>query len=94
MPFIKTWLARIIIAIAGVWTIVSGAGDTTGNQVALIVTGIALLAFAVYATIRGLAGEPKGEDEQVMGLITPSKWYDLAVIGGLIVVVIIAWVAT
>ncbi len=94
MEMLKTWLARIVIAIAGIWTIVSGASDTSGNQVALIVTGIALIAFAVYATVRGLSGEAKGEKKQVLGLMNMEKWYDIAVAAGLIIVCIIAWVAT
>jgi hypothetical protein len=93
MEFLKTWLARIIIAIAGVWTIIVGAGDTTsGNGTAWIVTGIAAIAFAIYATVRGLQGEPKGEKKQVIGLISLEKWYDFVVVAVLIVIVIIAWV--
>jgi hypothetical protein len=95
MELLKTWLARIVIVIAGVWTIVVGAGDTTsGNGTAWIVTGIAAILFAVYATIRGLSGEAKGEKKQVIGLINLEKWYDFVVVGILIVIVIIAWVAT
>jgi hypothetical protein len=91
MELLKTWLARIVIAIAGVWTIIVGAGATTKGT-AWIITGIAAIAFAVYASVRGMQGDPKGEKKQVIGLISLDKWYDFVVVGVLIVIVIIAWV--
>ena len=91
MDFLKTWLGRIIIAVAGVITIAASASAHGPKEAAGIVTGIVLIVFAIYATIRGLTGDAQGSDDQVIGLVNVNAWYDFVVVGGLIVVCAIAW---
>lgn len=86
------WIGRIVFAAAGVILIVVSASQHGPKEAAGIITGVACVLFAIYATIRGLAGGVQAEDQQVIGLINLSKWYDIVVFLVLLVVSIIAWV--
>jgi len=96
MDFVKTWLGRIIFATAGIILIAVYASGHDPKQAAGIVTGVCAVVFAIYATIRGLAGgvEVKGggKGTQLIGLISLSAWYDFVVLGVLVLASIIAWV--
>jgi hypothetical protein len=93
MDFLKTWLGRLIFAAAGVVLIAVSASQHTGKWTAGVVTGVACVLFALYATIRGLAGSVEASDgPQVIGLIDVSKWYDFVVLSVLTLISVIAWI--
>ncbi len=88
---IVKWIARLLVLGAGIGFLATGA-SMHPVHVPSIVTGIALIILAVYATIRDLAGTVRAEDEQIVGLISPSTWYDWVVFLVLIAAVVIAWI--
>ncbi len=93
MDQILKWAGRIIVFGVGVVAIILAASSHGPGMAMGIVRGIAAIAIAVYATIRGLSGTTTGDDDQFFGLVSPSKWYDWLVVGGLFVVIIITFVA-
>lgn len=93
MPEILKWLGRIIVFGVGVVAIVMGATSHGPAMTLGIVRGVAAVAIAVYATIRGLAGQTDlTSDQQLFGLVNPSAWYDWVVVGGLFVVIVITFI--
>jgi 6-phosphofructokinase len=92
MDQVLKWAGRIIVFGVGVVAIVMGATSHGNAQIMGIIRGIAAIGIAVYATIRGLAGTTTGQDDQIIGLVNPSAWYDWVVVGGLFVVIVITFV--
>jgi hypothetical protein len=93
--FLK-WLGRAIIAATGVILIISGVVTHSPKLVAMIVTGIAIIAVAVYATIRDLGGTTRADEETqaFLGVVELEKWYDWVVVLGLIAVCVVVWIVT
>jgi hypothetical protein len=92
LKFLETWLGRIAFAAAGVILIITSVTAHGPKEAAGIVTGVACIAFAIYATIRGLSGDVRVSLTQFVGLIDISAWYDLVVLGVLALISIFAWI--
>ena len=91
LDFAKTWGGRLIVAAAGVVSIVTTVTQHSAHPIGGIVTGVCAIVFAIYATIRGVAGDAKVSLSQAIGLIDVTAWYDFVVAGVLIVVAAVSW---
>jgi hypothetical protein len=92
LKFLQTWLGRIAFGAAGVILIITSVTAHGPKEAAGIVTGLACIVFAIYATIRGLSGDVRVSRTQFVGLIDLGTWYDFVVAGVLALISIIAWI--
>lgn len=91
LDFAKTWGGRLIVAATGVVSIVTSVQAHSAHEAAGIITGVCAIVFAIYATIRGVAGDANVSLTQAIGLIDLTAWYDFVVAGVLIVVAAVSW---
>ncbi|HWA89853.1 MAG TPA: hypothetical protein VG889_07450 [Rhizomicrobium sp.] len=89
MDQVLKWGGRVVIVIAGIIAIATGANPP---HIAAIVTGVCAIGLAVYATIRDLAGTIEGEDDQIVGLVSAKSALDWIVFAALVVIVVVIWV--
>jgi hypothetical protein len=88
------WLGRAVIAAAGVILIIASVAAHSPKLVASIVTGLAAIGLAVYASLRGLDGTTRADEETqaLLGIIELETWYDWLVGIAVIVICILVWI--